>query len=155
MAGRGDRNRDSGIGNRTLENPEEEQDPKVLSDVGEDEDEAELEGHAEPHPPGSGLDVLGLDPAAPRLQPLPLIIPQPPPPPSPQPSPPPSPPPPPPPQPPIMAVQANGNQIALLPTFDGEMGSNVDMWIAVLLRMARQFNWIDAVITAEQNTRTS
>jgi hypothetical protein len=52
-----------------------------------------------------------------------------------------------------MAVQANGNQIALLPTFDGEMGSNVDMWIAVLLRMARQFNWIDTVFTAEQNTR--
>jgi hypothetical protein len=52
-----------------------------------------------------------------------------------------------------MSVQANGNQIALLPTFDGEMGSDVDMWIAVLLRMARQFIWIDAVITAEQNTR--
>jgi hypothetical protein len=27
------------------------------------------------------------------------------------------------------------------------------MWIAVFLRMARQFNWIDAVITPEQNTR--
>jgi hypothetical protein len=33
------------------------------------------------------------------------------------------------------------------------MGSDMDMWIAVLLRMARQFNWIDAVITPEQNTR--
>jgi hypothetical protein len=52
-----------------------------------------------------------------------------------------------------MAVQANGNQIALLPTFDEEMGSDVDMWIPVLLLMARQFNWIDAVITPEQNTR--
>jgi hypothetical protein len=29
-----------------------------------------------------------------------------------------------------MAAQANGNQIALLPTFDGEAGSDVDMWIA-------------------------
>jgi hypothetical protein len=65
MAGRGDRNRDSGIGNRTLENPEGEQDPKALLDVGEDEDEAELEGLAEPDPPGPGLDELGLDPAAP------------------------------------------------------------------------------------------
>jgi hypothetical protein len=100
MAGRGDRNQDSGIGNRTLENPKEEQDPEALSDVGEGEDEAELEGHAEPHPSGPSLDELGLDPAAPRLQLLPLIIPQPPSPPSPQPSPPPSPPPPPPPQPP-------------------------------------------------------
>jgi hypothetical protein len=27
------------------------------------------------------------------------------------------------------------------------------MWIAVFLRMARQFNWIDAVITADQDTR--
>jgi hypothetical protein len=150
MAGRGDRNRDSGIGNRTLGNPEEEQDLEALSGVSEDEDEAELEGHAEPHPPGPGLDELGLDPTAPRLQPLPLILPQQPPPsPPPQPSPPPSPPP----QPPIMIVPANGNQIALLPTFDGEMGSDVDMWIAVLLRMARQFNWINAVITPEQNTR--
>jgi hypothetical protein len=52
-----------------------------------------------------------------------------------------------------MAAQANGNQIALLPTFDGETGSDVDMWIAVFLRMARQFNWIEAVITAEQDTR--
>jgi hypothetical protein len=52
-----------------------------------------------------------------------------------------------------MAAQANGNQIALLPTFDGEAGSDVDMWIAVFLRMARQFNWIDTVITAEQDTR--
>jgi hypothetical protein len=89
MAGRGgDQHRDRGIGNRTFENPEEEQDPEALSDVGEGEDEAELEGHAEPHPPGPGLDELGLDPAAPRLQPLPPIIPQPPPPQSPRPSPP-------------------------------------------------------------------
>jgi hypothetical protein len=36
MAGRGDQNRDSGIGNRTFENPEEEQDPEALSDVVED-----------------------------------------------------------------------------------------------------------------------
>jgi hypothetical protein len=150
MAGRGDRNRDRGIGNRTLENPEEEQDPEALSDVGKDEDEAELEGHAEPNPPGPGLDELGLDPAAPRLRPLPPIIPQPSPPPSPKPSPLPSPPPP---QPPIMAAQANGNQIALLPTFNGEVGSDVDMWIAVFLRMALQFNWIDAVISPEQSTR--
>jgi hypothetical protein len=48
-----------------------------------------------------------------------------------------------------MAAQANGNQIALLSTFDGEVGSDVDMWIAVFLRTARQFNWIDAVITPE------
>jgi hypothetical protein len=52
-----------------------------------------------------------------------------------------------------MAVQANSNQIALLPTFDGEVGSDVDMWIAVFLRMAPQFNWIDAVITPEQDSR--
>jgi hypothetical protein len=88
MSGRGDRNRDSGIGNRTFENPEEEQDPEALSEVGEDEDKAELEGLAEPDPPGPGFDELGLDPAAPRLRPLPPIAPQPSPPPSPQPSPP-------------------------------------------------------------------
>jgi hypothetical protein len=52
-----------------------------------------------------------------------------------------------------MAAQANGNQIALLRTFDGEAGSDLDMWIAVFLRMARQFSWIDAVITPEQDTR--
>jgi hypothetical protein len=152
MAGRGDRNGDSGIGNRTFENPEEEQDPEALSDVGKDKDKAELEGLAEPDPPGPGLDKLGLDPAAPRLRPLPPIAPLTSPPPSPQ----PSPLPPQPqhqPQPPILAAQANGNQIALLPTFDGEAGSDVDMWIAVFLRMARQFNWIEAVITAEQDTR--
>jgi hypothetical protein len=52
MAGRGDLNRDSGIGNQTLGNPEEEQDLEALSDVSEDdEDEAELEGHADHHPP--------------------------------------------------------------------------------------------------------
>jgi hypothetical protein len=125
-------------------------DPEALSDVGEDEDEAELEGLAEPNPPSPALDELGLDPAAPRLRPLPPIAPQTSPPPSPQPSPSTSPPPP---QPPIMAAQANGNQTALLPTFDGEVGSDVDMWIAVFLRMARQFNWIDAVIAPEQDTR--
>jgi hypothetical protein len=81
MAGRGDQNRDSGnrdsgFGNRTLENPEEEQDSKALSDVGEDEDETELEGLTELLPPGPGLDELGLDPAAPRLRPLPPIVPQ-------------------------------------------------------------------------------
>jgi hypothetical protein len=111
MAGRGDRNRDSGIGNRTFDNnPEEEQDPEALSDVGKDKDEAELEGLAEPDLPGPGLDELGLDPAAPRIRPLPTLPPQP----SPPPSPHPSPPPPQPqhqPQPPIMAAQANGNQI--------------------------------------------
>jgi hypothetical protein len=52
-----------------------------------------------------------------------------------------------------MAAQANGNQIALLPTFDGEVGSEVDMLIEVFLRMARQFNLIDAVITPDQDTR--
>jgi hypothetical protein len=52
-----------------------------------------------------------------------------------------------------MAAQANGNQIALLPTFDREAGSDVDIWIAVFLRMARQFNLIDAVITPKQDTR--
>jgi hypothetical protein len=53
-----------------------------------------------------------------------------------------------------MAVaQANGNQIALLPTFDGEAGADVDMWIAVFLRMARQFNWQDPVITVAQDAR--
>jgi hypothetical protein len=149
MAGRGDQNRDSGIGNRTFENPEKEQDPEALSDVGKDEDEAELEGLAKPDPPGPGLDELGLDPVGPRLRPLPPIAPQP----SPTPYPQPSPPPPQPqhqPQPPIMAAQANGNQIALLPTFNGEAGSDVDMWIAVFLLMACQFNWIDAVISPEQ-----
>jgi hypothetical protein len=50
-----------------------------------------------------------------------------------------------------MAVQAYGNQIALLPTFDGEAGADVYMWIAVFLQMARQFNWIDAVITAAED----
>jgi hypothetical protein len=124
MAGRGDRNRDSGIGNLTLDNPEEEQDP-ALSDVGEDEDEAELEGLAGPNLPGLD-EQLGLDPAAPRIRPPPPLPPQPSPPLSPQPSPPP-----PQPQhrsqPPIMAAQANGIQIALLPTFGGEAGSDVDM----------------------------
>jgi hypothetical protein len=67
----------SGIGNRTFENPEEEQDPEALPDVGEDEDEAELEGLAEPDLPGPDLDQLGLDPAAPQLRPLPPIAPQP------------------------------------------------------------------------------
>jgi hypothetical protein len=38
-----------------------------------------------------------------------------------------------------MSAQANGNQIALLPTFHEEVGSDVDMWIAVFLGMARQF----------------
>jgi hypothetical protein len=52
-----------------------------------------------------------------------------------------------------MAVQANGNQIALLPAFDGEAGADVDMWIAVFLRMAQQFNWIDAVITVAQDAQ--
>jgi hypothetical protein len=53
-----------------------------------------------------------------------------------------------------MAVaQANGNQIALLPMFDGEAGADVDMWIAVFLRMARQFNWRDPVITVAQDAR--
>jgi hypothetical protein len=145
MAGR---DRDSGIGNQTLDRKQAEeqiQDP-VLADVGEDkEDKVELEGPADP-----GLDAqLGLDPAAPIQQPLPPIPPQPPPPPH-QPSPPP---PQPQPQPPIMAVQANGNQIALLPTFDGEAGVDVDMWIAVFLRMALQFNWIEAVITVAQDAR--
>jgi hypothetical protein len=149
MAGRGDRNRDSGIGNQTLDNPEE-QDP-ALSDVGEDEDEAELVGLAGPDLPGLD-EQLGLDPAAPRIRPLPPLPPQPSPPPSPQPSPP-TPQPQHQPQPPIMAAQANRNQIALLPTFDGEAGSDVDMWIAVFLPMARQFNWIDAVITPNQDTR--
>jgi hypothetical protein len=150
MAGR-DRNRDSGIGNQTLDQPEEEQiqDP-VLSDISEDEDDAELEGLAVPDP---GLDEqLGLDPAAPRIRPLPPLPPQPSPSPPLQPSPPP-PQPQPQPQPLIMAAQANGNQIALLPTFDEEAGADVDMWIAVFLRMARQFDWIDAVITADQDTR--
>ena len=72
MAGRGDLNRDSGIGNQTLGNPEEEQDPEALTDVDEEEDEAELEGLADP--PGPGLDELGLDPAL-HVQPLPLIPP--------------------------------------------------------------------------------
>jgi hypothetical protein len=144
MAGR---DQDSGIGNQTLDRTQAEeqiQDP-VIADVGEDkEDEAELVGLANP-----GLDAqLGLDPAAPIIQPLPPIPPQPPPPRQPSP-----PPPQPQPQPPIMAVaQANKNQIALLPTFDGEVGADVDMWIAVFLRMARQFNWIDdAVITVAQD----
>jgi hypothetical protein len=70
MAGRGDRNRDSGIGNQTLGNPEEEQDPKALSDLDEEEDKVELEGLTDP--PGPGLDELGLDPAL-RLQPLRLL----------------------------------------------------------------------------------
>jgi hypothetical protein len=145
MAGR-DRNRDSGIGNQTLDQTQTEeeqiQDPG-LADVREDkEDDAELVGLADP-----GLDEqLGLDPAAPINRPLPPLPPQPPPSPPRQPSPPP-PQPQPQPQPPIMAVKANGNQIALLPTFDGEAGADVDMWIDVFLRMARQFNWIDAVIT--------
>jgi hypothetical protein len=52
-----------------------------------------------------------------------------------------------------MAVQANGNQIALLPTFDVEAVADVDMWIAVFLRMARHFHWIDAVITVAQDAR--
>jgi hypothetical protein len=149
MAGRGDRNRDSSFGNQTLDNPEEEQDP-ALSDVSEDEDEAELVGLAVPNLPGLD-EQLGLDPAAPRIRPLSPLPPQPSPPPSPQPSPPP-PQPQPQPQPPIMAAQANGNQIALLPTFDGEAGSDVDMWIAVFHRMAQQFNRIDAVITPDQDT---
>jgi hypothetical protein len=87
MAGR-DQNRDSGIGNQTLDQPEEEQiqDP-VLSDVSKDEDNAELEGLAVSDP---GLDEqLGLDPAAPRIRPLPPLAPQPSPSPPPQPSPPP------------------------------------------------------------------
>jgi hypothetical protein len=85
MAGRGDRNRDSGIGNQTFDNnPEEEQDQEALPDVGKDEDEAELAGLAGPDLPG--LDKqLGLDPAAPRIRPLPPLPPQPSPPPSPQP----------------------------------------------------------------------
>jgi hypothetical protein len=150
MAGR-DRNRDSGIGNQTLDQPEEEQiqDP-VLADVSKDEEDAELEGHADPDP---GLDnQLGLDPAAPIIRQLPPLTPQPPPSPPRQPSPPP-PQPQPHPLPPIMAVQANGNHIALLPTFDGEAGADVDMWIAVFLRMARQFYWIDAFITVAQDAR--
>jgi hypothetical protein len=150
MAGR-DQNRDSGMGNQTLDHPEEEQiqDP-VLSDVSKDEDDAELEGLSVPDP---GLDEQpGLDLAAPRIRPLLPLPPQPSPPLPPQPSPPP-PQPQPQPQPPIMAAQANGNQIALLPSFDGEACADVDMWIAVFLRMARQFNWIDAVITADQDTR--
>jgi hypothetical protein len=49
-----------------------------------------------------------------------------------------------------MAAQAYGNQIALLPSFYGEVGSDVVRWIAVFLRTARQFNWIDAVKTPEQ-----
>jgi hypothetical protein len=64
MAGRGDRNRDSGIGNQTLDNPEEEQDP-ALSDVGKDMDLAELVGLAVPDLPGLD-EQLGLDSAAPR-----------------------------------------------------------------------------------------
>jgi hypothetical protein len=139
------------MGNQTLDRTQAEeeqiQDP-VLADVREDEeDEVKLVEPADP-----GIDEqLGLDPAAPIHQPLPLLPPQPPPPPR-QPSP--SPPQPQPqPQPPIMAVQANGNQIALLPTFDGEAGADVDMWIAVFLRMAQQFNWIDAVITVAQDAR--
>jgi hypothetical protein len=65
MAGRGDQNRVSGIGNQTLDNPEEEQDP-ALSDVGEDEDEEELVGLAGPDLPGLD-EQLGLDPAGPRI----------------------------------------------------------------------------------------
>jgi hypothetical protein len=146
MAGRGNRNRDSGIGNQTLGNPGEEQDLEALEDVDEEEDETELEELVNP-PPGPDIEELGPDPAF-HVQALPQLPPLPPP----SPSPPASPPPPPPP-PPIMAAQANGSQIALLPTFDGEAGSDVDMWISVILRMARQFSWIDAVITAEQSTR--
>jgi hypothetical protein len=52
-----------------------------------------------------------------------------------------------------MAVQANGNQIALLLTFDGEAGADVDMWIVFFLRMARQFNWLKAVITVAQDAQ--
>jgi hypothetical protein len=89
MAGR-DRNRDSGISNQTLDQTQAEkeqiQDP-LLSDVSENEDDAELEGLAVPDP---GLDEqLGLDPAAPRIRPLPPLPPQPPPSPPRQPSPPP------------------------------------------------------------------
>jgi hypothetical protein len=114
------------------------------------EDYAELEGLAVLNP---GLDKqLGLDPTAHRIRPLPPLPPKPSPPPPPQPSPPP-PQPQPQPQPPIMAAQANGNQIALLPTFGGEAGADVDMWIALFLRIALQFNWIDTVITANQDTR--
>jgi hypothetical protein len=127
MAGR-DRDQDIGISNQTLDRTqadEQIQDP-VLADVGEDkEDKVEPVGPANP-----GLDAqLGLDPAVPIQQLLPPL----------------------PPQPPIMAVQAYGNQIALLPTFDGEAGADVYMWIAVFLQMARQFNWIDAVITAAED----
>jgi hypothetical protein len=116
MAGR-DQDRDSGIGNQTLDRKQAEeqiQDP-VLADVREDkEDEVELVG-----PDNPGLDAqLGLDPAAPIQRPLPPLPPQPPPLPR-QPSPPP-PQPQPQAQPPIMAVQANGNKIALLPTFNPE-----------------------------------
>jgi hypothetical protein len=129
---------------------EQIQDPE-LADVGEEEEaKAEDVGLADP-----GLDVqLGLDPAAPFqpvLPPLPLQPPQPPPPPH-QHSPPPSPPPRPLPL-TMSAVQANGNQIALLPTVDVEAGADVDMWIAVFLRMARQFHWIDPVITAAQDAQ--
>jgi hypothetical protein len=42
----------------------------------------------------------------------------------------------------MAAAAPNVSQIALLPAFDGEPGSAVDMWIAVFLRMARQFTWI-------------
>jgi hypothetical protein len=150
MAGR-DRDQDIGISNQTLDRTqadEQIQDP-VLADVGEDkEDKVEPVGPANP-----GLDAqLGLDPAVPIQQLLPPLPPQPPPLPR-QPSlpPPPQPQPQPQPQPPIMAVQAYGNQIALLPTFDGEAGADVYMWIAVFLQMARQFNWIDAVITAAED----
>jgi hypothetical protein len=151
MSGR-DRDRDSGIGNQTLDQTQAEeeqiQDPG-LADVREDkEDDAELLGLVNPC-----LDKqLGLYPAAPIIRPLPPLPPQPPPSPPRQPSPPP-PQPQPQPQPPIMAAQANVNQIALLPTFDGEAGADVDRWIGVFLRMARQFNWIDGVITVAQDAR--
>jgi hypothetical protein len=53
------------LGNQTLDNPEEEQDP-ALSDVGKEEDKAELVGLAGPDLPSLD-EQLGLHPAAPRI----------------------------------------------------------------------------------------
>ena len=58
MAGRGNRNRDSGIGNQTLGNLGEEQDLEALEDVvDEEEEEAELEELVTP-PPGPDAEEL-------------------------------------------------------------------------------------------------
>ena len=148
---RQDRERDSGFGGEVpprerIDQPEDIE--EVVEDQEEDQAQAQDDDHVDQINPNiNPAELVADEPEQLVLVQLPVQVPlvfQ-------GGSPPGSPPrgntPPPPPAPvaapdPAMAHAAAGSQMALIPTYDGEPGSDVDLWMATLIRMSISFAWI-------------